>query len=62
MQELNQEKQWIKDFEAAKTQVEDAETLYEFFKEGEVEESELIKKHDHALSLIEELEFKKYAF
>lgn len=58
MQELNQEKQWIKDFEAAKTQVEDAETLYEFFKEGEVEESELIKKHDHALSLIEELEFK----
>ncbi|PJX24657.1 peptide chain release factor 2 [Psychroflexus sp. S27] len=58
MQELNQEKQWIKDYEAAKTQVEDAETLYEFFKEGEVEESELIKKHDHALSLIEELEFK----
>lgn len=58
MQNLNKEKQWIKDFNQAKLYVEEAETLYEFFKENEVSEDELQKAYLKAETAIEDLEFK----
>ncbi len=58
MQELNTEKQWVRDFEKALTLVEDLEVLYEFQKEGEAEETDVSEKNKQAVNLIEDLEFK----
>ena len=58
MQEINKEKQWIKDFNHAKTLVEETETLYEFFKENEVTETEVENAYINAVTSIEDLEFK----
>ncbi len=58
MQELNAEKQWVKDFNKAETLVEDLEVLYEFHKEGEAEEADVSEKKTQAINLIEDLEFK----
>ena len=58
MQAINAEKQWIKSFDEAKQYVEDLSVLFEFYEEGDVSEEEVQKKHDEALNLIEDLEFK----
>ena len=58
MQDINAEKQWIKSFEAAKSAVEDLGVLFEFHQEGDVSDSEVENKHEEALNLIEDLEFK----
>lgn len=58
MQAINDEKQWIKSFDEAKQKVEDLNVLFEFFEDGEISEEEVQEKHDEALDLIEDLEFK----
>ena len=58
MRDLNAEKQWVTDFEKAQTLVEDLEVLYEFYKEGEASDQDVLDKNKQALDLIEDLEFK----
>jgi peptide chain release factor 2 len=58
MRDLNVEKQWVTDFEKAQTLVEDLEVLYEFYKEGEASDQDVLDKNKQALDLIEDLEFK----
>lgn len=58
MQKINAEKQWIIDFEKAAVATEDVEVLFEFFKEGEAKEEDVMNRYQKALDCIEELEFK----
>ncbi len=58
MRDLNSEKQWVEEFEKSETLVEDLDILYEFYKEGEAGEHDVIEKNEQALALIEDLEFK----
>ncbi len=58
MRTLNAEKKWVSDYEKGVSTVDDLEVLYEFFKEGDAEESEVSERYEEAKSLIETLEFK----
>jgi peptide chain release factor 2 len=58
MRDLRGKKQWTTDYKTAVTLVEDLEVLYEFYKEDEATEADVMAKHDAALELIENLEFK----
>ncbi len=58
MRDLNAEKQWVEEFEKSQTLVEDLEVLYEFYKEEEASEQDVLDKNKQALDLIEDLEFK----
>lgn len=58
MRDLNAEKQWVEEFEKSQTLVEDLEVLYEFYKEDEASEQDVLEKDKQALDLIEDLEFK----
>ncbi|MCX2763793.1 peptide chain release factor 2 [Aquimarina muelleri] len=58
MQTLNAEKKWVSDYEKGETLAEDLEVLYEFFKEGDASESEVMERFEETKSLIEDLEFK----
>lgn len=55
---LNQEKKWVQDFEEIKELTEELEILFEFYKEGEANQDELLKKYELSLDKIETLEFK----
>ncbi|MBT8186584.1 MAG: peptide chain release factor 2 [Croceitalea sp.] len=58
MKSIKSKKQWVNDFDAAKTLVNDLEVLLEFQDMGEVAEDEVQQKYDQALNAIEKLEFK----
>ncbi len=58
MRSLNAEKKWVSEYESSITLVDDLETLYEFYKEGDVSEKEVEESYSKALDLIEKLEFK----
>ena len=58
MKELQSLKQWVKDYKKAVTLCEDLEVLFEYFKEGEVEEKELEKHFLKCKEHIENIEFK----
>ncbi|MDT0539556.1 MULTISPECIES: peptide chain release factor 2 [Croceitalea] len=58
MQSIKSKKRWVEDFNSAQTLVNDLEVLLEFQQEGEVEEDEVTLKHNNAVELIENLEFK----
>jgi len=58
MRELNAEKKWVDDYLAGETLVEDLEVIYEFYKEKEASEEDVQNRHEKALGLIEDLEFK----
>jgi peptide chain release factor 2 len=58
MKLLRNVKQWTTDYAAALTLTEDLEVLFEFFKEGEASEDDVMAKHKAANDLIEKLEFK----
>lgn len=49
----------IAEFNAAKSQIDDLQVLYDFFKEGETTEQDVESQYQSALKTIEELEFKK---
>lgn len=49
----------IAEFNAAKSQIDDLQVLYDFFKEGETSEQDVESQYQSALKTIEELEFKK---
>lgn len=58
MKQIRNKKVWTEAYDAAKTAVEDLNVLYEFYQEGEAEESDVVKAYDKAFKDIEELEFK----
>ncbi|WP_397299400.1 peptide chain release factor 2 [Nonlabens ulvanivorans] len=58
MKELRNKKQWTTDYDTATTLAEDAEVLYEFFKEGDATEEEVMVKYNAAIDITEKLEFK----
>jgi len=58
MKELQSKKDWVEDFNAAKTLAADLEVLLEFHREGEVSSSEVESQYDKAVDLVEKLEFR----
>lgn len=58
MKFIQSKKQWVEDFNAAKSLVNDLEVLLEFQQEGEVTEAEVEKQYLLGLGQIEKLEFK----
>ena len=58
MKELQTLKQWVNDYKKAKTLSEDLEVIYDYYKEGEIEENELKTAFKSCLEHIENIEFK----
>ena len=58
MKELRFKKKWVDDYNKTVTLNEDVNVLYEFYKEGEVKEDELIEQFTTTSSFLEDLEFK----
>ena len=58
MKELQSLKQWVKDYDKAKLLSDDLEILFEYFKEGEIEENEINIQYTHCKEHIENMEFK----
>ena len=58
MKELRTLKKWVSDYEQAHLQLDDLEVLFDFFKEGEVEEKEVEDAYQNLLELLEDIEFR----
>ena len=58
MKSLRFKKKWVDDYKKAVAFNDDLHVLYDFFKEGEVEESEITEQYEKATSFIEDIEFK----
>jgi peptide chain release factor 2 len=58
MKELRFKKKWVEDFNKTIFLNEEVSVLYEFYKEGEIEENEVIEQFDKTSSFLENLEFK----
>lgn len=59
MKTIKSKKIWTDSFAKVNSSYEDLETLYEFYSEGEVNETEVDTDFEKAKELLEELEFKK---
>lgn len=57
LKDLKSHKNWVEQYNQVARQVEDAEVLLEFLKEGEVSEEEVDTKYQEALASVEYLEF-----
>ncbi|MCT4663700.1 MAG: peptide chain release factor 2 [Flavobacteriales bacterium] len=51
-------KNWVNSTKKIETEIEELSVLYDFFKEGDVDESELIELRDQIITQIDDLEFK----
>lgn len=58
MKELRIHKKWVQDYRSVLSLSEDLQVLYDFYKEGEVEEQEIQASFDHASSILEGVEFR----
>ena len=58
MKSIRVNKNWVKEFENAQTQTEELQVFYEFFKDGDVSDQEVLVQFDLAQKTIEDLEFK----
>ena len=58
MKELQSLKQWVKDYEKAKSLTDDLEILFGYFKEGEVNDEEINIQYIQCKEHIENIEFK----
>lgn len=58
MKELRFKKKWVEDYNKTISLNEDVNVLYEFYKEGEVEEAEVIEQFEKASTFLEDLEFR----
>ncbi len=58
MKTLRGKKKWVEDYRRSKSEVEDLQVLYDFYKEDEVSEEEITKQFNKTLEFIESLEFK----
>lgn len=59
MRRIRGKKVWVGEFERAETAIEDLQVLFEFHKEGESTEEEVMAQYGDLISCIEELEFKQ---
>ncbi|WP_186988388.1 peptide chain release factor 2 [Constantimarinum furrinae] len=58
MKELRNKKKWVEDYETAISLTDDAEVIFEFYKEGEGEAENVEDRFEKALEAIEALEFR----
>jgi peptide chain release factor 2 len=58
MKELRFKKKWVSDYQKSITLKDDAVVLYEFYKEGDVEETEMDAQFEKASSFLEDIEFR----
>ena len=58
MKSIRVNKNWVKEFENAQTQTEELQVFYDFFKDGDVSDQEVLVQFDLAQKSIEDLEFK----
>jgi peptide chain release factor 2 len=58
MKELRFKKKWVEDYRKAITLNEDTVVLFEFYKEGDVEENEMNEQFEKVSSFLEDIEFK----
>ena len=59
LQNIRNKKVWTEPFKELSTQVDDLETLYEFYQEGEAEAEEVDQEFGATVEKVEEMEFKK---
>ncbi len=58
MKSLRFKKKWVEDYNAIVSLNEDLHVLYDFYKEGDVEEDELTNHYEKTLHTLEDIEFK----
>ncbi|MDH3322531.1 MAG: peptide chain release factor 2 [Flavobacteriaceae bacterium] len=58
MKMLRGKKKWVTDYERVKADAEDLSVLYDFYKEQEATEEDVIQQFEKTLKLLESLEFK----
>ena len=58
MKNLRFKKKWVEDYNSIVTMNDDLVVLYDFFKEGDVEEDEVIEQYNNTASYLEDIEFK----
>ncbi|TXG39789.1 peptide chain release factor 2 [Seonamhaeicola maritimus] len=58
MKSLRVKKKWVEDYNLLKTQLEDIEVLYEFYKEGDAEADDVVKQYEATSTFLEDTEFK----
>lgn len=55
---IQSKKNWVDDYEKIKSMSEDLQVLFDFYKEGEATEKEVVKHFEKTLSFLEKIEFK----
>ncbi len=58
MKKIKKEKIWIDGYNELKSSIEDLNTFYDFFLEGEISEKEIMKNFNLTKALLEKIEFK----
>ena len=58
MKQLRFKKKWVEDYRKVKQFNEDLNVFYEFYKEDEAEEKDVIQQYEKTMSLLEDIEFK----
>jgi len=58
MRSLRSTKKWVTDYNKVKADAEDTQVLFDFYKDDDASEEEVISQFDTTLQLLEELEFK----
>ncbi|SEB53312.1 bacterial peptide chain release factor 2 (bRF-2) [Tenacibaculum sp. MAR_2009_124] len=58
MKSLRLKKKWVQDYNDIVSLNDDLQVLYDFFKEGDIEEEELVEHHDKTITTLEDIEFK----
>ena len=58
MKSLRVKKKWVEDYNSIKSQIEDLEVLYEFYKEGETPIEDVELQFEKSATFLEDIEFK----
>lgn len=58
MKSLRFKKKWVEDYTKVETDSEELQILYDYFKEGEASEEEVMESYHKTITLLESLEFK----
>ena len=62
MKDLRFKKKWVEDYKKVISLNEDVNVLYDFFKEGEVDENEVIEQFEKTSVFLEDIEFKNMLY
>ena len=58
MRDIRTKKRWVEDFENAQNHFDELNIFYEFYKEGEASEDEVMQQYHKTLQIIEDIEFR----